>query len=759
MSRRLVYLLAVLLGLAWSRPVAAQTLEAPVGGAAVPLGPGLVACTVAGGWTLEALGARVRPPSGDDAIGTRVVVRVAQTLGGCPQSTAERVLLVTGRMPAIDPASVVLYVDEGRVEARGRGLKGAQLRWLAPGHAGTDVCPDPKAEGGAQACSWAVGRELSADPGADTLRLLPAFAEVGQGQMLFDGSGQALPADGAPLPAARIVIGSLLGSESTLDLSLGRAELGLSHAEAVAAVDCGTLDCELSGKKLVVKSTALTPSAELHVRLSPRVVLERKGVLDGAPSFKLPVVRCSMALASGLPVRDSDAAKIVVRLERRCLPSRELYRFSVGQQPLRVLADAEAPDGVYVVLELGSYTQDQLPLLARRGDNGAVIATLVTPTRSLPPPRASLRVADSARIDFIPTNRPAIVNVSRPSEGEHWAVVSLPNVYTASSAGEHMSVIGDPDAEGFTQLRFALRSDQLPASLRNVDLATLSDPIQRRIGEANLPVPLGPSLGGAAQLIEFKCGPSGRSRSLQPGEPTNLPFSWRDSCRVTVHRERLRAQNGHQRIALSVDVYSSDGAPRADGHVKDTLDVEPAPEPRQIWITGVTTPFDRVVVRVSHDTSEHHYVPGSELNASGPAVQWSVILGTGHARVYATSAIPAGLYRFGDRDHSGVLSLNFGVISRLTWLTREGKEGILGLEGGVMVIGLAGSTSTTGRSLTEVGVPIGLGLSIPIANRLALAEASINLHGWVEFPISRGDPTPAFVFGPSISIGNIGANL
>ncbi len=246
---------------------------------------------------------------------------------------------------------------------------------------------------------------------------------------------------------------------------------------------------------------------------------------------------------------------------------------------------------------------------------------------------------------------------------------------------------------------------------------------------------------------------------MHPGDPINVPFAWRDSCRVTVHRERLRRENGRQRISLSVDVYSADGVARSEGHVKDTLEIGPGAEPRQIWIQGVTTAFDRVVVRVAHANDDNHYVAGSELYASGPAVQWSVVLGTGHARIYATSAIPAGLYRFGDKDHSGLLSLNFGLISRLTWLTNDGKEGLLGLEGGVMVIGLASSTSTTGRSLTEVGVPVGLGLSIPIANRLSLAEASINLHGWVEFPISRQDHTPAFIFGPSISIGNIGANL
>ena len=299
----------------------------------------------------------------------------------------------------------------------------------------------------------------------------------------------------------------------------------------------------------------------------------------------------------------------------------------------------------------------------------------------------------------------------------------------------------------------------VPSVLGDVDLALATDPIQRKIHEANVPVPLGPSMSGGLPLVEFKCGPSGKSVSLRPGDPINLPFSYRDSCRVTVHRQRLRRENGRQRITLSIDVYAADGALRSEGHVKDTLEIGPGPEPRQIWVQGVTTPFDRVVVRVSHDSGETHYVPGSELYAGGPAVQWSVILGNGHVRLYATSAIPAGLYRFGDKDHSGLLSLNFAVISRLTWLTSDGKEGLIGVEGGVMVIGLANSVSSTGRSLTEVGVPVGLGLSIPIANRLQAAEASINLHGWVEFPISRQDHTPAFIFGPSISIGNVGANL
>lgn len=753
---------AVALGMAllcvsgWSN---ALTLQAPVGGAAIPVGPGLVACAGAGGWTPEAGGTQLRPPSADVAAGSSVVVRVAPSFAACASAKQQVMLIATGHFPVFEAASVTLYVDEARVEAHGRNLKGAQIRWLGAGHSGTDACPEPKTDAAGQSCAWVVGRDLSADPGADTLRALPAFAQVGEGQRLFDAQGQPVPLDGVPLPAARIVIGRLLTGDSAIDLSMGRSELPLVHPEAVAGVDCGVLDCAFASKKLTITSTAPVSTAELRLRLSPRVLFQHKGVLEATPSFKLPVLHCAMTLVSGEPVRKNDAAKIVVRLDRRCLASRELYRFSIGQAPLRVLGDADTEDGLFVVLELGAYTQDQLELTARRSDTDAVVAALTTPTRALGAVRASLGLPDAPRIDFVPTNRPALVSVSRMAQGERWELVTLANVYTAGHDGQRMTVVGDPDAEGFAQLQFALRSTALPAALGDVDLAIVADPLQRKIREANVPVPLGPSMAGGKPLVEFKCGPSGKSVALHPGDPLNLPFAWRDSCRVTVHRERLRRENGHQRISLSVDVYSADGVSRSEGHVKDTLEIGPGPEPRQIWIQGVTTPFDRVVVRVAHANDDNHYVAGSELYASGPAVQWSVVLGTGHARVYATSAIPAGLYRFGDKDHSGLLSLNFGVISRLTWLTRDGKEGLLGLEGGVMVIGLASSTSTTGHSLTEVGLPVGLGLSIPIANRLSLAEASINLHGWVEFPISRQDHTPAFIFGPSISIGNIGANL
>jgi hypothetical protein len=249
-----------------------------------------------------------------------------------------------------------------------------------------------------------------------------------------------------------------------------------------------------------------------------------------------------------------------------------------------------------------------------------------------------------------------------------------------------------------------------------------------------------------------------------PGVTAHLPFESRDNSRLLFHRDRLPASYGTQKLILEIDVVDSDGSSRAEGHVSETIVMRTGSEPIYAWIQGVKAPFDRVLVRLSHAADEAHYVGGLEIQTGAPEVKWTAILGTGHARLYATSAIPTGLYRFGDAQHSGVLSLNFGIVSRLTWLSSEGHEGFLGLEAGIMAIGLTNDKSNTGASLTQVGVVAGLGLSVPIANRSTATQASINLHGWVEEDISHdpGDSQSsrfAFIFGPSISIGNVGTNL
>jgi hypothetical protein len=77
------------------------------------------------------------------------------------------------------------------------------------------------------------------------------------------------------------------------------------------------------------------------------------------------------------------------------------------------------------------------------------------------------------------------------------------------------------------------------------------------------------------------------------------------------------------------------------------------------------------------------------------------------------------------------------------------------------------------RQLAIVG---GLGVSVPLGNVSQPTQAAVNIHAWVSYTVGRrtadlkdsaGVPTGetitlnpwAFVFGPSITIGNVGTFL
>ena len=105
----------------------------------------------------------------------------------------------------------------------------------------------------------------------------------------------------------------------------------------------------------------------------------------------------------------------------------------------------------------------------------------------------------------------------------------------------------------------------------------------------------------------------------------------------------------------------------------------------------------------------------------------------------------------------------------MTWLDTDGHEGLLGLEAGLMAFGLTGDVSSsappgqTPQTLTQVGAVVGVGLSIPIAGAGTPTQASINLHCWGEQRITGSGPeaasTRAIIFGPSISLGNVGTTF
>ncbi|MGH7270803.1 MAG: hypothetical protein ACREJ3_10275, partial [Polyangiaceae bacterium] len=432
-------------------------------------------------------------------------------------------------------------------------------------------------------------------------------------------------------------------------------------------------------------------------------------------------------------------------------------------------------DATYVVLNIGRVDAPSLSITAVRGEGDTVVAVARTDTRAAPIVRSVLEIPGFPPVDFIPNNRPAFVHYPRVA-GAKLVLLPLEDVYDARTAIENgaatSTVQGNINAVGSVALQFGYRIPTLPAPLDEVNLAVLPDPLHRAVKEANIPAPFATSALTERPLVEVVCSDtSGKQHRVEPGVPMHLSFSAREGCRVVVHRERLSPEYGTQKLSLEIGVNKLDGAARPEGHVSQILVLRSGSEPRVAWITGVIAPYDRVIVRLSHVADEAHYLNALDIATGAPMVQWSIVFGTGRFRLYETTAIPTGLYRFGTSDTSGVLALSLAILTRFTWLDADGHEGLLGLEAGVMAFGLTSSNPAAG-SLTQVGGIFGLGLSIPIAGAGSPTQASISLHAWLEQRITgssvgaspgagdvEAESHSAIIFGPSISVGNIGTTF
>jgi len=687
-----------------------------------------------------------------------------------------------GEAPQVDAASVVLFPDQGRLELTGRHLEGSRLRWQTaaqgsnqvspqPGAAtvanvGEDVCWTPKTTSHGQQCVFGVARNLDI---STSFALLPP-ASAGK------------PADPAHPPAAiatvqpaRVVLDRLLPATAAIDLTNGAGRLVLLHPEAVASVDCGQARCELSSAAVQVgavsgAATALT----LRLRLAPRYyVLGRDDAQEAVLARTVPVVHCQASVISGSPPRHADATRIIVRLDARCGAGARDLQWTMNGDRVRVertVKESGRDDAaVDVQLSVGDIEDAQVTLTASRPDpDGSVIAIAHRETLPALQPHAAIELPGFGKIDFVPTNREAVLRTAPPGPGARLVPVPVEGAYRVRVSEGKAYVQAEEGAGGFVALRFGYRVEELPAAFAATDLAVVTEPLQRPIREASVPAPLATSLSGAEPLLELLCvDRDGKLQRITPGAETSIPFAQRDSCRLVIHRERLKAEDGTQDIAVDVGITKVDDSPRTDAHQVERMVIRAGKQPRTFWIHGIKAPFDRLSLRVSHVIDEDHDVGGSDLHVNLPAAQWAVVAGQAHLRFYATAAIPTGLYRI--TAPSDVLTLNFGALSRLTWLDREGHEGLIGLEAGALGIGLA-ATPGFPRTLAVLG---GLGVAVPIGNRGDTSQASVNLHAWIAYelrgPAYYTDPNNmsntlvashwSFLFGPSITIGNIGTDL
>ena len=667
--------------------------------------------------------------------------------------------------PAIDPASVTLYLDEGRLELEGDNLRNLRVRWTGPAGPGSDVCLLPKPAGKRERCAFALPHDLPLDAGLAWASAAPPPAAPASTAPAADTF--------QPLRPARVVIDRIFPAATTaLDLTGGRGRLPLAHPQAIAAVDCAQARCEIEDAAIQVAGlSGSATSLTVHAHLAPHVFVLRGDSFESTFMQSVAVLHCPASIVSGAPLRRADTTSVVVRLDARCGGDPRALRWTANGEPAQVVRVAKESDAVLTLLSVGDVEDATLTVTATRPEpDGSVIAVARAATRAAPLPRAALELPGYGNIDFVPTNRDASVHVAPVGGQARLALLPVEGAYHVSDDSNGTRLRGEEGVGGYVALRFGYRVSGVPAPFADTDLAVVSEQLQRPIREASVPAPIGPSALGPNPLVELVCTDGkGNAQRIPPGKRTAIPFSRRDGCRIVIHRERFKPEDGTQDLTLDIEVSKVDDSPRADAHVNERMVLRPAAEPRIVWIKGVKGQFDRVTVRVAHVADDVRYVGSTETRTSLPAAQWTLVVGEGHFRFYATAAIPTGLFHI--TAPSGVLFLNFGALSRLTWLDREGHEGLVGLELGAMGIGFASTLNNVPFPPT-LAVIAGIGVSIPIGNRGETSQASVNLHMWgayelrdeyhyttIDDGMSHTPSHWSLLFGPSITIGNIGTNL
>lgn len=415
--------------LTFAEDLHAETLAAPFGGKAITVPDDRVACTVEGGWTFGPDHRSLKPPTDEASVGQSVEIAAAANDASCATSKARITLLTTGLWPAFDLQTVIAMVDDARVEAKGKRLRGVHLGWSSTGQHGDDVCLSSQQDGAVERCVWGLGTSLPADPTAIALAWSPAGTRGAHDETLFDAEGHRASSDATRLPIARVAVGPLMRPNISLDAALGRGSLTLKHAEAVSGAECAPASCGMDGGAVIVGLVPASTSAlSIRIKLAPRVVLRSGDTSDPAPVIRVPITRCPLALVSGTMLREVESQRLVLRVEGRCAKEVDTLRFLVG--PTLAVLERSVADGsaAFVVLRVARVDGAQLPITVVReeGDN-FVVAQTTAYTQSSPMVHVVLEMGNHRVIDFVPTNVAAAARVVAPSWEGPTEIVPIAN--------------------------------------------------------------------------------------------------------------------------------------------------------------------------------------------------------------------------------------------------------------------------------------------------------------------------------------------
>ncbi|HKU37079.1 MAG TPA: hypothetical protein VJR89_03000, partial [Polyangiales bacterium] len=484
------------------------------------------------GFATDASRRRVRPKP-DSAPGHTGSAILAQHAGACATEAVEPVtLIVTGEQPYVDASSVTLMLDAGRLDLRGWGLEGARIGWAADGKTGSDVCVGVTKEKDHESCSLSIDKDLPADPRRIELRWAPPFGRIADA-LTYDRSGSLVGADQLQVPVARLILSRMFPEVPMVNLASGEGRVNLVHPEAVSGVECGAVRCELVPAGLLVGSVpAAAPSVTVRLRFVPRVFVQRGDAVESSASERLIVLRCPMALVSGEPLRNADELRVLVKLSSECVGDVHRLRFTANGDPAETLKVDSEGDAVYVLLHVGRIANERLSIVAARED-ASVLAVVASQTAELPPLMATLELPQYGEIEFIPRNRDAVVTISHGGGQGRLVPISVPGAYLVSHGEDGYHVRGVYGAGGYAALRFAYRIEGLPEAFQDVDFALVTDPVQRPLREASVPLPIGATSMSKHPIVELYCArEKGQLSFMEPGTSHHIPFDERDTCRL-----------------------------------------------------------------------------------------------------------------------------------------------------------------------------------------------------------------------------------
>ncbi len=732
------------------RAADALTSLAIEAGASSDLGRRL--CGVSGDDRVAIAGGRVVAP---DAPGTRAVL----SAGDCAAPSRLELSIV----PAVPRGGTAarLFVDEGRLELKGGPLAGAAVWWRFGSQPWTAESCGP-----GEPCSVNVPVDLAR--GAlprlplEVLRLPPGFPPPAGAAApeLWARAGAKVPVEDLRVPVQRMILDAPIVRASSVEAWREQTSLPLALPDAVASVSCRPASCWLAddGASVVVVPPAGGDAVTVNARLRLGFAVQQADGLVTTASVTLPVAHCQLRPLSPAVLAGTEDHLLPVALGDRC-PTDLSDLAAETSPPSAAFIERFASDAKRADVRLGHVPRgvDSLELRLVRASTRAIVGSARIDVRArYAPLQVSLVDPAIGELGVIPTNRDVRIEWASPDRkvSPDITPVSLPGFYTVRHEGAATFIRGQTRTVGEIPLVFAYRP---PGSPLAGPLATFESDVHFAVRPVNVPASLSTDDARTGKLFTMLCRDSqGLEREIKAGVLNSLPFASRDSCRLRIAREVLSPEDGAQRIRVSVSITSPSGAAR-DGGFSRVLVLSSSATTDALWVgQGASMrPYDHVIVQIAHDDEPGFYVASGGTSGL-PSRRYQMVFGDGRLRLYGSATVPTGLYRvtMGGGTGGGVLQFSAGVVARLALLDKEGHEFPLDLEVGLLGTDLSGKAA--------LSMVLGPGITVPLLNAQQAGQAAIGIHAWLEWAPGRtgsGGRPVAFIFGPSISLGDFGTNL